>query len=250
MLNSELIKQLVGGPSDFGIGWWIILVSSIATVLVFVFDSLRWLIDKIQEKDRLLEKISILDTGSHISHFITLLGNYVTANRFSNYKEYIFTNHYFYVQAVTDSEENVSMFSVTTRRKNFHPILKTQFNDLIVELGKMNFSQLGGSRKDSNDRSDHGAVVAYSESYYFGLDGSYRTYFFSFNPNGYGRISFLPQSNPESDLQVVDRKRTVVNTYTVSRFSGPDGYKEFNKEMGSNIVLGPGRGHIRVFANK
>ena len=219
MPHYEFIKQLIGGPSDFGVGWMIILVSSIITILVSVSSFLKWLINKAQKKKRLLETISLLDTGAHMSHLNTLLGNPVSINRVGHFQEYIFVNHYFYIQALADSNSNVILFSVTTRKKTFCPTLRDQFGSFLVKLGKTNFSHLSNP-KDTITSGDHGAITFYSESYYFGLDGGYRTYAFSFNPSGYGKLPEVPLSLLRSDtpqdpdaIKTFREKRALVNRW-------------------------------------
>ena len=247
-----LIHQLIGGPSDFGVGWIIILLSAIITIVVSLVSFTKWLVKKMQGVSRALELVSLLDTGAHISHYMTLLGNPVYIGRNGHFQEHIFVNYYFYVQTLADPNGQVALFSVTTRRKSFHPVLKTQFDSPLVKLGQTNFLRLGTPKKVFTS-GDHGAITTYAESYYFGFDGDYRTYAFSFNPNGYGKLAPVPSSfglsnaleNPE-EVKIF-RENTIVNTYTISSLG--DVNHNF-QELGSNVTFGPKHYQIRVFAKK
>ena len=250
--TTELIRQIIGGPSDFGIGWLIILMASIIAILIFIFNVAVWSINKFRERSRFLETISRLDTGAHITYFMSLLGNPISINQNGIDQEYIFVSKYCYVQACANPDGKVTLFSVTTRRANFNPGLKLQFRrPLGIRLGQTNFSQLGDDPKRKIFNGDHGGITFYAEPYYFGYDGSYRTYFFSFNPNGYGKLPAVPLSFVRSDIfeDPEDikrfRQKTIVNTYTVSSFAGPDGHKEVD----DSVVFGPDYFQVRVFSN-
>lgn len=236
----DYIKDLIGGPSDSKIGWIIILIASIRTSLEFCFIVFKYLFNKLtnQERKDLLIKISSLDTGLHISYFVSLIGNYISINKIDAiYQEYIFVNKYFYIQAITNLDQKVILFSVTTREKGFCPILKTQFNDFIVKLCETNFYTYN-NMESSISLYDHGEISFYSEIYYFGYDGKYRTYLFSFNPYGYGELYFVNSGNVDNPIINIDRKKTFINTYTVCSFQGPGGHNEFEKKF-SNIMMGP-----------
>ncbi|MFA6446407.1 MAG: ETEC_3214 domain-containing protein [Candidatus Paceibacterota bacterium] len=250
--TTEAVRTLIGGPSDFGIGWVIILASSVLTIAVIIFGFLKWLVGRIQEKKRILESVSLLDTGGHISYFTALLGTPVSITPVNDKLEYIFVNKYCYVQALTDQNGTVSLFSITTREKNFNPTLKDRFDNFSLKLGRNTFAQLGHTPKRAVVGSDHGAVTFYSEAYYLGYDGGYRTYFFSFNPNGYGKIGAHPHDfnpalhiSPSPTMQDF-RENTTINTYTISTYYGPDGHKEVN----DSAFFGPRDQQIRTFKKK
>jgi hypothetical protein len=246
--TTEFIKQIIGGPSDFGVGWLIILASSILGIAVIIFSFLRWIINKLQEKNRFMKIVYLLDTGTPISYFMNLLGNPVHINNTDIGQEYIFVNHYFYTQAITDSAGNISLFSITTRRKNFNPVLEGKSGSSFVVLGKTNFSKFSEPKRTIAN-GDHGGITFYSEAYYFGYDGNYHTYFFSTNPNGYnGNLPEIPESfllinapkNPEKIKKF--RDKAIINTYTIDGFSC--------EKINDNWVFGPRYNQIRVFTKK
>ena len=250
--TTEFIKQLIGGPSDFGIGWLIILLAALIGIVIAISNGAYFIVAKLREKSRFLDIVSRLDTGAHISYFISLLGTPVSINQTGTEEEYLFVNKYCYVQVITDSNGKASLFSVTTRRGNFSPALKFPYMAHGVTLGHARFSSLGtpGSRIYNGD---HGGITFYSESYYYGYDASYRTVFFSFNPNGFGKLGIVPRSwimggIPDEKEDMVTkrfREETLVNTYTVSTFIGPDGHKNVN----DLTIFGPKSYQVRVFGN-
>ena len=94
-ITSSVIKQIIGGPSDFGIGWLVILTSSIITILIAFVGFLKWFDEKVRKKWHLLKTISRLTIGTSIENFKALLGNSVFINEIGNYDEFIFINPYF-----------------------------------------------------------------------------------------------------------------------------------------------------------
>jgi len=235
-MQSDFFKHIIGGPSDFGIGWVIILISSAITFLVSAINLSKWVVNKSNEKKFLLKKIALLDTGSHITHFISLLGNYVSVDE---NKEYIFVNNFFYVQAIADQNGSISTFSLTTRKKNFHPVLRDQFGSILITVGSTNFSELTNPIRIVKN-GDHGVRNFYSEVCYFGYRGGYRNYAFSSNPNGYGKM--LPFSDmediTENPMELKNfRATTLINTYSVGVPREPSNFEYF----------GPKYNQIRVF---
>ena len=247
-INISLVKQIIGGPSDFGIGWIIILMASVIAIFATIVTFWKWASTRLKEKSRFLQMAAQLDTGAHVSYFISVLGNPVSISpNEATTQEYIFVNKYFYVQAVTNPDGGVSLFSVTTRRKDFNPVLKSQFGQVLVVLGETTFSMLANSKK-RRFSGDHGGITFYSESCYFGYDGSYRMYFFSANPNGLGNLPTVPASfveMGEEDAADLERFRaeTIINTYTISTLSGPNG----DEDVPDNIIFGPKTYQVRVF---
>jgi hypothetical protein len=248
MINSEFIKQLIGGPSDFGIGWMIILISSIITILVALVGFFGWLNEKIQYKRHYLKKISLLALGTPIDYFKTLLGDPVFINKVSDYDEYIFVNYYFYVQALVDSNRKVVLFSITTKEKRFNPVLN--ISDINVVLGKTKFSEVGELEKIITHPGNHGGLSTYSELHYFGNPGHYLKYVFSINENGCGKdifdvpLYFYLTEEPEDQTALKKfRVKATINTYTISGFFWDE---DWEKEINEGLEFGPKNLQIRI----
>ena len=238
----ELIKHIIGSPSEFGVGWVVLLVAAIITIFLPIAQAGKSIIKIWKRKSVLLKKISLLDTSCHISYFISVLGDPVHINSIKSdtgqiFNESIFVNRFFYVQVIVDVQGSVLLFSITTRRKNFNPVLRTQFGDFIVQLGKTRFSILRGTGEKKPDTSgDHGAITYYSETHYLGYDGGYRDFAFTYNPNGYGKLAIATDDYTGHNAKQF--RDTVINTYTVIS----------KKDIPCNY-FGPKHYQIRVFKN-
>ncbi|TSC96538.1 MAG: hypothetical protein Athens101426_303 [Parcubacteria group bacterium Athens1014_26] len=241
-----IIKQIIGGPSDFGIGWIIILISSVIAILVAFATFSKWLYEKIQKKRRFLKTLSLLTIGTNIDYFKTLLGNPVFINKVGNYDEFIFVNPYFYVQAIVNSQGKIVLFSITTRNKRFNPILNIGGGDFSVKLGKTTFSKLMKEPEKVFKRGgDHGGFDFYSEVYYFGNPGHYLNYAFSINENVYDAFSYVPlsflENTPDNPDEIKKfRNENIINTYTVI------GSLEEKEIEENGIEFGPMRSQIRT----
>ena len=244
MPGGEFIKQLIGGPSDFGLGWAIILASSVLAIMATFITLIKWLISKMGTKSQLLHKISLLTIGTDIDYFKTFLGNPAFINRVGNYTELIFVNRYFYVQAL-ESFGRVVLFSITTRERGFKPVFKIGGSDVTIKLGKTKFSELGEPRRVFKRCGDHGGFDFYAELHWFGNPGHYLYYGFGINENGHGRFLHVPHSfmeNVPEDKNEIDEFRAgnSINTYTVV------GSIEEDEIVRENIEFGPQRSQIRV----
>ena len=238
----ELIKHIIGSPSEFGVGWVVLLIAAAITIFVPIVQVSRSIIRFCKRKSVLLKKIALLDTSCHSSYFISVLGDPVHINSIKSetgqiFNESIFVNRFFYVQTIVDVQGSVLLFSVTTRRKNFNPILRTQFGDFVVQLGKTRFSELGSAAdKKPETNGDHGAITYYSETHYLGYGGGYRDFAFTYNPNGFGKLAIATDNYIENNAKQF--RDTVINTFTVIS----------KKDIPCNY-FGPKHYQIRVFKN-
>lgn len=137
-------------------------------------------------KNELLNKLS---TEVQVSYFNKLMGDSTFLN-FSpdrKQKEYIYVDSDYYVQAITNSDDKVLAYSITTRKKEFKPT----FNKGLVKfkLGETTFSEI--EKNPSNNEKCYGftsgatASSYYFEEYYRGNPGNYLTYLYGVNDSGY-----------------------------------------------------------------
>ncbi|MDO8565189.1 MAG: hypothetical protein Q7R67_00995 [bacterium] len=253
-MDLAFIKEIIGGPSDFGIGWIVILCSSIIAILVFSKDFAVWISKKISHKKRLLTTISSLAIGTNIEYFKNLLGNPTFINTIENYTENIFINPYFYTQVFTNSDGKVVMYSITTRKDDFNPALSIGwssvpswvpirlrrffYKDSVIALGKARFSELGEPENIYKRGGEHFAPLNYySEQHYFGRSGSYLNYAFSISDNSavFNNIPLYFYENVPENTQELKRFRetNIFNTYTVI------GSVEWNEIEKYEIEFGP-----------
>ena len=79
--STEVIKTIIGGPSDFGAGWIIILISSFITIALAVVGLYKWGYEKINERRKFLQKTLLLVIGTNIENFKVVLGSPVFINK-------------------------------------------------------------------------------------------------------------------------------------------------------------------------
>lgn len=197
-----------------------ILIGTIFFVLVFLY--LIYSILKIKEA----KKINLLTTKVQLSYLKKLLNEPVFINYLKNssQKEYIFVNSNFYTQVITDKNDKVLAFFVTSRNKNFNPEIKKQAFNFV--LGK-------SSLKDINNNSSpekcfgylgNTAKSYYYEQYYFGRQGKYQTYVFGYNDAGFNlkdknNLDFLigikEKENICAKVNNNNRRDIIINTYGI-----------------------------------
>ena len=184
-------------------------------------------------------KIQSLATGTQIDYFSAVLGAPAFKNHEqTNYFEYVFVHPKYYVQAITDTENNVLLYSVTTRVSGFNPtfgiggIDSRSGKEFTVVLGKTKFDQLPFNPKKLE--GDQGARRSYyREKYYFGNLGFYQNYDFAYSDSGYPQCEevvpydIIPK---EESVYGIDmgklppelkrfRSVCVINTFSVSSFA-------------------------------
>ena len=191
--------------------------------LIFVYQSLK---QKIRYKQIWLDKVAQLGPSMTINFFIETLGSPVFINTFGKLKQHVFLHDLFYADAIADADGQVVMYSITTRSRDFNPILRVNEGgnpSLHVILGKTSFADLGLS--SGKIRSGLGNRRAfYVEEYYLGNPGLYQTYGFSVNDAGYPPDVEVdtPQLLNAGITDTTDpkiqelRKESIINTYTIA----------------------------------
>lgn len=234
--TSEWIKALIGGPSDFAVGWLLILLSSLITIIIASITVIKWVSSKLGEKGLYVQKIHQLVIGMHIRNFENILGNPVFINQLDgdlqDYREFLFSNQYFFTQAIINANEEVILFSVTSKQRDFNPefhIGGPGNSTPYIKLGKTTFAEIRDEPGQKFEHYDHGGVGFYTELFYFGRPGHYLHYAFSLNING-------TPSNFDFLAGLSDRSKACFNTFTV--------ISEIDTDKLSKIILGPRTGQV------
>lgn len=225
----------------------LVLLSSVITITQGFSIIKEQYSQSIGYKRKMIKNLSLLSADVNIGYFINILGNPVFINNYeiadlikgefkdTNLSEYVFVHEYYFVQALTDDNDRIVAYSVTTRKGNFNPKLELgpftrgEKKPLIIELGKTKFKELSG---DSQNVVSFLGIhnFYYHEAYYFGNPGNYQAYVFTLNEAGYAGLeeelnpyTFLPpDKNITENLQTTDpdiqkfRDNAVINTYTVT----------------------------------
>lgn len=229
----------------------IALVGVIATLLV---PEIRQFIGLDPHVKSSLEKVESLAAGVNIGVYQnefgqpTFINNPHSSTIKIKEKEYVFVNTDFYLDAVTDMNDTVLYFAVTTRDESFHPTFKRPAS---ITLGVSRFIDIKSEPNYVVGCQFTGPKFSYYETHNYGWAGDYLDFGFGVNPAGYynnntasdaffGDLSGLEQNGyclgigpntgtvppgagptplPVSELNAMEnnlRSNTVINTYAVS----------------------------------
>lgn len=179
-------------------------------------------------------------------------------------KEYIFINNYSFIQAFTDKNDKVLVYSITTKDKSFNPPIRiiTNIYDkdfYMYHLGVETFVQiedwLSGAVKFNGSIWNGGYY--YAEEYSGGSFKNDQSYILSYNRNGagdqcsdcqYAILNELPEYNKVGEMPVIlseehkkIRGRMIPNTITIT--------SPFIYYISDFLAFGPSREQVIVFDN-
>ncbi|MBF1802738.1 ETEC_3214 domain-containing protein [Alloalcanivorax profundimaris] len=173
-----------------------------------------------------------------------------------SYNEYFYVDELYFVQAVTDEDNKVGMYSITSRSSTYIPEIKTDLGDIIF-LGKSTYNETKKKpRKVAGLLGMNLKHFNYYEVFLFD-PGNYRYAIYSSNPNGYfdsvggldweiGDVFAKGFSVDDDDFPMHGkhdefRKSTTINTYSVTTpwFRGIDLSDEGVNYGGAQINFGP-----------
>ena len=140
------------------------------------------------KQDAKYKKIGSLTSQVNIDYFVSILGAPVFKNHIERYVENVFVDPDFYVQALTDANGKVLLYSVTTRTPNFHPEIKLGdliSNNGVVKLGTTTLSNIGDDPQKVDAQWSASSWGTYREKYYFGRPGLYQNYSFALCDSGF-----------------------------------------------------------------
>lgn len=168
-----------------------------------------------------------------VDYFINLLGKPVYVNLLTEkqyvylekrykdvpVKEYVFVDEAYYIQAVTDNNEKVISYAITSRNNNFNPTFK-KGGLFEVSLNKTTFSDFA---PESTNRACYRFLGAhtpqnYYEEVFFGNPGHYLTYLI-----GVSNIAWSNKSIPDYDEPLPEKFNPEKN------FPGWNGKVDCNK---------------------
>ena len=197
------------------------------------------------QKYLVLSKVS---TDIQIDYLKKYLGEAAILNfsKDKKQKEYIFVDPDYYVQAITNSDDKIETYAITTRSKDFNPVLRIR--SVKFQLGKTTFYNKGDKPADCFAFAGNTAPSYYFESY-MGWNGTtYRDYMLGYNDAGFGDRSIveatlptekdnaIPSKKPEFSCRMPSdevRKANAINTLIVNQagFKSEFGYGVNRREM-------------------
>lgn len=174
---------------------------------------------------------SSLGAGVQLDYFVERLGPASFRRRVGANFDHSFIRPLFYVQAMTDAQNEVIFFTITTRSKHFAPRLGFSGGSpaLSVHLGRSHFAAVAPAPNDY--RVNVGIrQFQYWEDHYFGNPGRYQSFILGFSDSGYlgssrrrvresgghllAKLQFSPLSDDERQSVCEQlREFTIVNTY-------------------------------------
>jgi hypothetical protein len=146
-----------------------------------------------------LQEVAALATGVQLWKFVELLGEpdrrrEVLDSEFKSsiHNESIWERPSYVLQAVTDAQDTIVLYTVTTMDRNFHPELPLPIgkNGSSLRLGLSKFSDIEPSFIGLDAYYPANAKYSYSEAYGGGFAFQYRTFLFTQSWDATGIASF------------------------------------------------------------
>ena len=265
----HFVEWLKNTPVAIAFGVLLFVFSSLITITNGISLVKRYYSNTLGYKEGLIKNLQLLSAGVNINYLKTIFGQPCFVNKKEQRIEYIFVNKYYYLQAITNTDDKVLATSITTREPNFNPLISlgpytTDRKTFNVELGKTTFFELeknGFGKPTSVSGGIGNRRFFYGEEYYFGNPGNYQYYYFSLNDAGYIKYSegddwSLPLIDEQGKVKLENpktenfRKNQIINTFTITDplvntndvcFSG---FAEDNSEK--CFYLGPDLDQVRI----
>jgi len=129
-------------------------------------------------------KLKQLITEVQISYFKKRFGEpeFLNYSQDRKQKEYIFIEENFSLQAITNPDDKVLAFTITTRSKDFNPVFT--IGETKIVLGKTTFKKLNDTPEACYGFLGNTTRSFYVEQYYIPA-GDYQTYIYGLNDAGY-----------------------------------------------------------------
>lgn len=230
-----------------------LVIIGLLTVIVVQLNNLH---NFLNQKDNALGKtnnqkyslLSKVTTGIQIDYLKKYIGEAAILN-FSEdkkQKEYIFVNPDYFVQAITDPDDKILSYAITTRNKEFNPVLS--ISGIKFQLGKTTFYNKGDKPVDCFAFAGNTAPSYYFEAYTGWNGTTYRDYLLGYNDSGYGDRAIVevtlptekdpikPTENNKYSCRMPSdevRKQFTINTLMVSQagFKSEFGYGVNRREV-------------------
>lgn len=199
--------------------------------LLLIYLKVRTPYKNILTKEEKYVNLSKVSVSVQVDYLKKYLGEPVSMSTIKekNQKEYIFVDPDYYVMLTTDLDNEVLSYIITTRSKDFNPILIIR--GIKVQLGKSTFYEKGVKPDDCESHPGNTAPSYYFEKYLGDNQSSYQSYLFGYNDAGFGDIGIVWASQPnESEIKNnfkltegmkcrlpsdQDRKKYSINTFGV-----------------------------------
>lgn len=174
-----------------------------------------------------------------------IYGNIVNNNdstdevKYFKSKEYVFINNYCAIVALTDINDKVISYTITSLNTKFKPKVDIKTLNIFFQLGVSTFKEISDQLHDPRISGTLGANwFNYNEEYSFGRPGNYQTYIFSLNENGileekfFNNIPFFfGEEETNWKKEEVENFRTHIspNSFTITApfYDTPYGFSDY-----------------------
>ena len=165
----------------------ILIISSLSFVLLLdIRNEVKAPVNSLAQKDQEAEsnELQKLSNGVQLSYFDGLMGKPTFVNQVygDKYIENIYAGEMYYIQALSDNNDKVVSYAVTSRNEDFNPSLVVLGNEIV--LNKTNFGSMPEYFQSPNycyHYIGNTSPSYYFQGYYFGNPGNYQTYLFGIN---------------------------------------------------------------------
>jgi hypothetical protein len=225
----HLIEKLKKTGIIVTIGIVLFFISSTVSIITGTPILVKLYNENFRYKELMEKKVESLQIGAQISLFKEILGSPTFINDFGEDKtEYIFVNKYFYLDAITEKNDNVIQYTVTSRTNDFNPkfespVFSANGSYFYVTLGKSKLNQLPPHVNADQIVGCLGAnYFYYYEVYSLGNPTYYQSYAFGNNMSGY-----IPEDFYKSNYLILD-EITSTNCLGVKDITEEDTKKNIN----------------------
>lgn len=174
----------------------------IVILVLLIYLKLDVIEKNLQPKKQNLTKSEKYTNLSRVSIYVPIdynkkfLGDPVFINHNDNkkQKEYIFIDPDYYVEIVTDLNDTVLSYAITTNNKDFNPILK--ISGVEIQLGKTTFYRKDFKPDDCETQQGNTGPSYYFEVYNGWNGTAYQNYLLGYNDAGYGNSDIVGATLP------------------------------------------------------
>jgi hypothetical protein len=233
-LSIEAIKKWANSNPVLVVMFVIIVsISSLVTITEGLTKINSYYLSSFWKLHKAYEQVYKLNIDTQINNFEDILGRAFFVNQHKKYKEYLFLEDLFYVQAIADLDDKVIMYAVTTRSNKFKPRFETAFFDkkekgIDIILGKTRFYEIANYPHDIYGFCSANMLsFYYVEMFYLGGSGRFLDYAVAYNGAGSGEVGelYFPLFN-----ETIDRKELIKQIQE-------KGFSEELQKFRNNIVV-------------
>lgn len=241
LLKEKVEKSFFNNPIFVSIWMIVVFLSSLITIFNGYSLLKKTYLNTLGYKYEQYKKLSQLKTNVDIDTYMDLFGKptRVVSDPDLKIKTYVFNKEYYYLDAVTNRDNAVMIFGVTSKEEDFQPSFMSPDKNLVITLNKTSFYDIYPYKIESkleNTIDSFGNYCmgflgarrfGYFESHYLANPGNYQTIIVGINDAGFVKYpeegknqiwDFGVEINRDcSKIEETARKNGIINTYRVTK---------------------------------